>query len=82
MRMVTYFGKLEEFRPNTETIVTYLEWVDLFFAANNIANEKKVVVFLSTVGGRIYSLLHDLLSPAKPQEKTMAELKEGVKKSF
>ena len=81
-RMATYFGKLEEFHPDTETIVSYLERVDLFFAANGIADEKKVAVFLSTVGGRIYSLLRDLLSPVKPQEKTMAELNEVLKNHF
>ena len=80
--MATYFGKLEEFRPGTETIVSYLERADLFFAANGIEDEKKVTVFLSTVGGRIYSLLHDLLSPVKPQEKTMAQLKEVLKNHF
>ena len=41
-----------------------------------------MAVFLSTVGGRIYSLLGDLLSPVKLQEKTMAELKEVLKNHF
>ena len=56
--------------------------VDLFFVANGIADEKKVAVFLSTVGGRIYSLLRDLLSHVKPQEITMAELQEVLKNHF
>ena len=82
MRMATCFRKLEEFRPGTESIVFYLERADLFFSANSIDDEKKVAVFLSTVGGRIYSLLRDLLSPVKPQEKTMAQLKEVLKNHF
>ena len=80
--MTTHFGKLEEFRPETETIVSYLERVDLFFAANDIADGKKVAVFLSTVGGKIYSLLRDLLAPAKPQDKNMAELTTALKNHF
>ena len=47
----------------------YLEQVELFFTANSIANDKKVAVFLSMVGGKTYSLLRDLLSPEKLQEK-------------
>ena len=81
-RMATHFGKLEEFRPNIETIVSYLERIDLFFAANGIADEKQIAVFLSTVGGRTHSLLCNLLSPAKPQEKTMVELTKVLKNHF
>ena len=42
MRMVTHFGKLEEFKPHSETIVTYLECVDLFFVINDIADDMKL----------------------------------------
>jgi len=39
-------------------------------------------VFLSIAGGNIYALLRSLLSPAKPQEKTFAELAAELKKHF
>ena len=61
------FGRLEEFSPEKETISNYLERVEIFFLANSIADGKKVAVFLSVVGGNIYALLRNLLSPAKPQ---------------
>ena len=61
------FGRLEQFSPEKETIRNYLECMELFFLANTIADEKKIPVFLSIVGGKIYTLLHSLLVP---QEKS------------
>ena len=50
--------------------------MELFFVANGIEDEKKVLVFFTTIGGEMYSLLHSLLAPAKPSAKSFAELKE------
>ena len=77
------FGKKGEFSPDKETISNYLEHVEIFFQANGIAeDEKKVPVFLSITGGDIYALLRSLLSPVKPQEKTVAELKAELTRHF
>ena len=77
------FGKIGEFSPDKETILNYLEHVEIFFQASGIAeDEKKVPVFLSIAGGDIYALLRSLLSPVKPQEKTFAELKAELTKHF
>ena len=48
-----------------------------YFQANAIDDEKKVPVFLSIGGGNIYTLLHSLLSPTKPQAKPAASCKFG-----
>ena len=46
-----------------------------FLSANGIdSNERKRAVFLSVIGPRIYKLLCSLVAPAKPGEKTFAEL--------
>jgi len=82
MRMATQFGTLGEFRPETESILLYLERADIFFTANGVANNKKVAVFLSSVGGNTYSLLCDLLAPDKPQEQTMDTLSTTLKDHF
>ena len=82
MRMVTHFCKLEEFQPHSETVVAYLERVDLFFVANDIANDKKIPVFLSTVGGKIHSFLCDLLAPEKLQDHTMEQITTVLKSHF
>ena len=53
-----------------------------FFLANSIADQKKVIVFLSVAAENIYALLRNLLSPAKPQQKSFGELTAELKKHF
>ena len=68
-RMATLpFGKLEEFDPGAGPFTAYLERerVEIFFAVNSIAEEKKVPIFLNTIGATVYSTLRDLLAPASP----------------
>lgn len=76
------FGKIEEFSPEKETISNYLERVELFFQANDIADDKKMPIFLSIVGGNVYALLRNHLSPIKPQEKSVADLTAELKKHY
>ena len=75
-------GKIEEYKPDGESIAAYLERVELFFAANNIEDDKKVTVFLSVLGASTYTLLRDLVAPTKPSEKSFAQLKELLKKHY
>jgi len=63
------FGQLPQFDPESETISAYIERADLFFAANDVPNEKKVSVFLTVIGGKTYTRLRSLLSPQLPQER-------------
>ena len=81
-RMATQFGTLAEFRPETESILSYLERADIFFTANSVVNNKKVAVFLSSLGGKTYSLLRDLRAPEKPQEQTVDTLSTTLKVHF
>ena len=48
--------------------------MELFFAANDVADNKRVSIFLSSMGGKTYSALRDLLAPDKPSTKTLDEL--------
>lgn len=63
-RMTTY-EKLSQFIPQAESIAAYLKRVELFSTVNTIPGDKKVAVFLSVVGGKIYPLLWDVLAPEK-----------------
>ena len=75
-------GHIGKFDPTEENISAYLERVELFFAANGIKDEKQVAVFLSVIGPKTHALLHDLLAPDKPQEKSLAVLWETLRKHF
>ena len=54
---ISTFGRIEQFDPELELFATYEERIRLFFEANDIAEEKKVPIFLSIIGTRSYSLL-------------------------
>ena len=50
--------------------------------ANKVAEDDKVPVFLSVLGGRTYSLLRDLLAPTLPQDVAYDRLVETLKKHY
>ena len=79
---MTSYGRIGEFRPDEESITSYLERVDLYFAANAVADGKKVAVFLSIIGRDTYSVLRGLLAPDKPADKELAILTDTLKKHF
>ena len=54
------FGHLQEFRSDVESVTAHLECMELFFTANEIADNKKVAVFLNSMGSTMYALLQDL----------------------
>ena len=81
-RFMSQFGKLPEYHSDTEGIAAYLERVELFFAANDVAENKRVAIFLSSVGGKTYSLSRDLLAPDKPSTKSLDELFVALKTHY
>ena len=81
-KYLTQFGQLPAYRPETEKITVYLERVELFFMANDIPDEKRVSIFLSSVGGKTYSLLRDLLAPDKPSSKSLEALFTALKSHY
>jgi hypothetical protein len=54
----------------------------VFYKANSIADEKKVIVFLSVFVGKTFSLLWDLLALDKPKDQTLTVLFETLKHHF
>ena len=76
------FGQLQEFQPDSESVTAYIERATLFFAANDVPEEKQVPVLLSAIGVKTYSLLRNLVAPARPQDKTFEQLVEALKRHF
>ena len=74
------FGHLDEIDPNAESVTVYPEPAGLFLAVNDMPDEKKVLVFLSSVGKTRYALLRDLLQPQAPPDKSLMEIKAALKK--
>ena len=76
------FGRLEEFNPHKETITSYLKRIELYFLANDIDEKKQVAVFLSVISGQMYTLLRNLLAPAKPHKQSLLKLIETLGKHY
>ncbi|KAJ8023976.1 hypothetical protein HOLleu_36568 [Holothuria leucospilota] len=73
-------GTLQQYNSDIETWTEYIERMEHFFDANEIAeNEKRKAVLLSSVGPKTYKLMKTLLSPATPRDKTFTELVKLVK---
>ena len=67
-------GTLTEFNPEDQDVESYLENVELFFEANNIAEEKKVAVFLTAVGQKTYKILRQHSAPKLLRENSFEEI--------
>ena len=80
--MAKQYGQLQEFKPDSESINSYLERVSLYFAANDVADGKKVPVLLSSIGATTYVILSDLLAPTKPGEKSFDEISTALCSHF
>ena len=79
---MSVLGKISEFDPAIEDFETYVERLKLFMTANDIADAKKVPVFLSCIGPRPYKLLKSLLTPEKPEEKGLESLIDTLKSHY
>ena len=68
-------GKVVEFFSDQEGWDQYNERLKHYFSANGITDSgKQRAILLTVIGAKAYSLLRNLVSPAKPGDKTFAEL--------
>ena len=72
-------GTMQEFEPETESISAYLEQLQMFFEANDIAAEKKVSVLIIVIGKQNFSLLRNLVAPETRKDKLFDDLTALVK---
>ncbi len=80
--MAAKFGRIEEFSPDSDSIKSYLERVQLYFDANSVPQAKQVPILLSSVGATTYSLLSNLTAPEAPLTKTLQEISAILRKHY
>ncbi len=80
--MAALIGKIGEYREGEEQFEYYLERLEQFFVANAIADDRAVSVFLTVIGPKSYGLLKNLVSPGKPCDKSLEELKVLLKNHY
>lgn len=76
------FGHLNEFRPGSDRLSVYLERFELYCTTNSVPQDKKVPLFLTVIGGQVYTLLHDLCAPESPVNLDYAAIVEKLKAHF
>ena len=77
----TTYGTIKEFNDTDDNWVEYVERLEHFFLANEIASEDKMKsILLSSCGSKTYKLFRNLLTPQKPGDVTYKELKETMEK--
>ena len=75
-------------RSNTGVLTGVREFCSIcgvcatFFTVNDIPDGKKTAVFLSVVGSSMYGLLHNLVAPASPKDKSFDEIFGMLKAHF
>lgn len=74
----TQYGRLQDFHPETDSIKKYLEHVSLYSVANEVSDEKKVAVLLSSIGASTYALLSDLVAPESFGYKTLDQFLQAT----
>ena len=69
-------GHVGEFVEGKEDIASYIERVELYFAANYVEKDHEVATFLSLIGADAYGVLRNMLAPDPPKDKSFEALKE------
>ena len=69
-------GNIGEYIESRESWSQYIERLEQFFVANNIAEGKKVSVLLSTIGAVAYRTIGNLVAPGKPADISYSRLVE------
>lgn len=75
-------GTIGDFQPGVKDWVLYTERLEQYFTANGIATdaaEQRRAILLSVCGPATYQLIRNLVAPAKPTDKTFAQLVALVK---
>ena len=60
-------GRVGEYVDGKEDIASYIERVELYFAANYVKTDYKVATFIAFIGSDAYGVLRYMLAPERPK---------------
>ena len=75
-------GELPIFYAGSSDWQVYVERLEQFFEVNDIAEDKKKALLLTSVGEDTYKTLRDVCHPLLPKNKTFEELIELLNKQY
>ena len=76
--MAAIHGTVSEFNCTIKDWTSYTERLQQYFTANDVAEEKQKAILLSSCSIATYCLIKNLTAPAKPTDKTFAQLVQSV----
>ncbi|KAL1468096.1 hypothetical protein MTO96_041703 [Rhipicephalus appendiculatus] len=82
LKMAMAFSKLPEFAPGSGSFDILVERFELYSSVNEIADAKKLHLFLSTIGEEAYVTLRSLLLPKTPSTSSYQEVVSALKKHY
>ena len=74
VKMAALIGNIGPFDENSEKFSDYADRFEAYVAANDIDNERNVIVFVAVIGPGAYKLLMKLCDPDNPNTKTFTRL--------
>ena len=76
-------GKVSAFDPHQEDWIEYVEWLELYFLANEITDPvKKRAILLNAGSPATYRLIKTLAIPGKPTDLSFEDIVDKVKLHF
>ena len=80
IKVMATHGSIEEFNSSKEGWVSYTEWLEQYFAANEVVSaDKQQAILLTCCGPDTYQLIKSLLAPAMLTDKSFQEFVQLVK---
>lgn len=79
---MAYIGELPHFEDQNGDWQVFHERLDQFFEINDVPDEKKRAILITSIGDNIYKTLRDVCHPQLPKDKTFEELCALLEKQF
>ena len=81
-KMAGKIGSIEPYNEAEEDFESYCSRIEMFFLANDIANDKKVAAFFTLAGPKVFGLARDLMSPRQPGSSPFTEILDTLKRHY
>lgn len=75
-------GEIPKFYSQNDDWQVFTERLEQFFEINDVAEDKKRAILITSISDDVYKLLRDVCHPVLPKSKTFDELCELLNKQF
>lgn len=79
---MAFIGELPRFDNQCDDWMVFTERLEQFFEINDVVEEKKKAILITSIGDDIYKTLRDVCHPVLPKNKTFDELCDLLNKQF